>query len=467
MTSTIKYSPFRHLFSQQQRVGSILAPKASLNLAEKLTRFFQSIAPPSFSTPNNSLSDLQSLQSVSVGAKLGTVAGLGFGTLSTLAIDTSCVVMGMLLRKQRPVLGNGLVGYGLVDNFFQAIQPLTGLFASNGSFSSSEPANQAGEFFHNTIGIPGHIAAICASTLISAIVPIAAFISYKTSRSMFINNISDVTAMRHWVKKAQNDPKELAKLEEIWQEYAREHDTTALETLLSTSSPKENVLQSPAALNFLSFLLEKTSKNILQEAKEEIWEKQRQALPDSPVQTALAVAAIAGGIALVTARTLAMITEGSVAFVNGIITALTAVSVVGLVASLLTSLYQTYNDCCASYHIIPKDAKMASLAKLVANIATTALMITVMFTPGANLCFIVAIAITATLGMVANYKRLSCIQKQVELKQATNAETTQTMQALLENHIKQKISHEKMNSSLRKWVSLVRSHPATESLAPT
>lgn len=445
-------------FLPRPKILAIKFTKPQLNLAQKISPLFQ----PAISKPiAPSISELQCLQSASVGSKLGVFADFGLGPLPTLAIDTSCVVSGMYLRKKKPALAYGMIGYGLTDNLMQAAHPFTGVFSGQGLSSSDS-------LFNTSIGLPGHLASICTSSFFAAIVPVAGFFAYKHSKRLAANSISDLAAIKHWIQSAEKDPAQLAQLQKLWDSYSAKQGTNQLEKICAkiaqTTNPLNPLLESKEVLHFIQFLLDNAPQEAIQQAKEEILESQRKKTPDDPILTVLASTAVAGGVALIAAKILAILTEKSFFAVNVIITALTAISIVGLVASVLTSAYQTYQDLSAPERLMPQEAKMYSIAKLICNIATAALLTGSIFIPGVNLVLVTMLVLTSIVSIYANFKRSEIIQEKAALEQASRPETVQTMQALLKQHRLEKDSFP-MSARLRKWVSLMSSDPATAPLA--
>ncbi len=366
------------------------------------------------------------------------------GSLPGLALDSLSVVGGMYLRKRSPVLGNLMVGFGLTDNLIGTAYAMSAALMSDSQLASTNNdfANFAVKMSDIT-GIPAHDIAIGTAIFWTAFVPLLAVAAYLHTRSQMTDVVPDFLALKHWVQKAENDPKIAAELQKYYQAYPHKDKLALVEV--------ENLTSSPVFYEFLSYLLDKISVTSLDACKKEIlasWDKN---VPRDRIQTALTVASLAGTGTAVATKILSVLSLANPALQTAA-TALGYVAPVFIGASVISAGYQVYKDFQCPDSVVPKAAKMLSIAKLVATIACAALIITALFVPGLNLAFIIVIVLGSILNIILSYGRSQLIRDQFALQKALSPEVWNVMYPLWKYN---QGANKKMKRALKTWTNCV------------
>jgi hypothetical protein len=366
------------------------------------------------------------------------------GSLPGLALDSLSVVGGMYLRKRSPVLGNLMVGFGLTDNLIG-----TGYAMSAALMSDSQLASTNNDFANFAVkmsditGIPAHDIAIGTAFFWTAFVPLLAAAAYLHTRSQITETVPDFLALKHWVQKGESDPKIAAELQKYYEAYPQKDKLAQVKV--------ENLTSSPIFCDFLNYLLDKISVTSLNACKKEIlasWDKN---VPRDRIQTALTLASLAGTGSAVATKILGVLSLANPALQTAA-TALGYVAPVFIGASVISAGYQVYKDFQCPDSVVPKAAKMLSIAKLVATIACAALMITALFVPGLNVAFIVVIVLGSILNIILSYARSQLIRDQFSLQKALSPEVWNVMYPLWKYH---QSANKKMKPALKTWTDCV------------
>lgn len=381
------------------------------------------------------------------------------GSLPGLALDSLSVVGGMYLRKRSPLLGNLMVAFGLTDNIINSGYPISAAMMSdsqivNASKTGHDFANFAVKMSDIT-GIPAHDIAISTAVFWTAFVPILAAAAYLHTRSQIGDVVPDLLALKHWVQKAEKDPKIAAALQKYYQAYRHKNKLELVQV--------EDLPSSRVFYDFLSYLLDKIPTTSLDACKKEIlasWDKN---VPRDRIQTALSLASLAGTGTAVATKILCLLSLANPALQTAA-TALGVVAPVFIGASVISAGYQVYKDFQCPDAVVPEAAKMLSIAKLVATIACAALMTTALFVPGLNLAFIAVLVLGALLNIILSYGRSRLIREQFALQKAMSPEVWNVMYPLWEYHQSGKM---KMNRALKTWTECVSKKVDLRNLSAT
>jgi hypothetical protein len=370
------------------------------------------------------------------------------GSLPGLALDAFSVVGGMFLRKRSPVLGNLMVGFGLTNNMINASYPISAAMMSNSQLAKN---GAAGHDFANfalkmsgLTGIPARGIAVGAAAFWTAFIPMLAAAAYLHTRSQIADVVPDFLALKHRVQKAESDPKIAAALEKYYEAYP--HKEKLAKVLV------EDLPTSPLFYDFLSYLLEKIPVTSLEECKKEILASWDKSVPQDQVQTAFTLISLTGTGAAVASKILSVLSLAHPAL-HTAAAALGAIAPVFIGASVISAGYEVYKDFQCPDAVIPKAAKMLSIAKLVATIACAALMIAALFVPVLNIAFVGAlILLGACLDIGLSYGRSRLIREQFAFQKAMSPEVWNVMFPLWQSHESGKL---KMNRALKTWADCV------------
>jgi hypothetical protein len=369
------------------------------------------------------------------------------GSLPGLALDALSVIGGMRLRKRSPVLGNLMVGFGVMDNLGNAQYPISAALMSDSELQANA---SGGHDFANfavsmsdIFGISAHDIAISTAVFWTAFVPILAVAAYLRTRSHIGDVVPDVLALKRWVEKAKKDPKAERELEQYYQSYHAKKRLDAVKL--------ENLPTSSEFDRFLGYLLNKIPSQSLDECKKEIlasWEKN---LPTDRIQTALAGAS-ASGTAMAVATKILNVLALADSSLQTAATALSYAAPVFIAASVISAGYQVYKDFQCPDSVVPLSAKMLSVAKLILTITCAVLMTTMLFVPGLNLAIVGALVLGAILNILLSYGRSQAIRDSFAFQKAISAEVWNVMYPLWKNHRETKTQ---MCTVLTTWADCV------------
>ncbi len=392
---------------------------------EGFINFYQWLFSPSGGTTFHSSSDSPN----EIGQKMGAEGQSAWisvaGSLPGLAVDTLAVTGGMQLRKRSPILGNTMVTFGLLNNMTAATYPISAAMMNH---NQMEKAAENGHDFANfalqmsaVTGLPAQDIAISTAAFWTGFVPLVAAATYMHTKSHIVDVVPDVLALQHWIQKAETDPKTAQMLETYYQKYSKK------EQLLKIS--EETLYANPIFIDFIDYLLDKIPSKTLNESKTEIlanWEKN---LPRDRIQTALTTTAVVGITAAVAAKLLGFLALATPSLQTAA-TVLTYLSPIFIGASVISAAYQVYKDFQCPDSIVPKKAKMLSIANLVMTIASAVLITTALFVPGLNLAFLGAILLGCIVNIALSYKRSQIIREQFAFTRAISPEIWNIMYPL-------------------------------------
>jgi len=385
------------------------------------------------------------------------------GSVPGCLIDVMAVVSGMHLRRRSPALGSALIAFGFLDHL-SSVYPISAALMSHSEMV--EQAKSGHDFANFAIkisdltGTSAQAIAIATAAVYTAIVPIAALFAYLRTKSSVNEGVPDALAMRHWILKAEKDPKIAKELEALLARYSekQELEKTFKKLLAADAKPlsmaERNDLERQV-LRFTAYLLDKIPVSALEKSKGEIiaaWDKN---VPQDKIGTSLAIAAGVGTIGVLTARTLSLLASTVAPSLQTAATVLTYLSPLFLGASVASAAYQVYKDFQCPDAIVPKKAKMLSVARLIATIATAAVLGATLFIPGLNLVLICTLMAGAVVSLLLSYARSRVIQQQFALMKSLEPDTWNVMNRLWLEH--QKTSPGKaMSPALKRWVDCVK-----------
>jgi hypothetical protein len=371
------------------------------------------------------------------------------GSLPGLALDTVSVIGGVYLRKRSPMLGNMLLGFGLCDNLINSTYALSAAVMSDSQLRTEAASGHDFANFSLKIsdlsGIPAHTIAVTTGVFWLLFVPLIAGLTFWHTKSDIGEAVPDVLALRHWILKAEKDPKIRRKLERYYKAYPKRE--------LLAKIKVEELGKHPLFTDFIGYLLEQVPGHALDQCKKEIlasWEKN---LASDRIQTALTGTTAVGTVAAVASQTLDILSL-AIPSIQSAATILGYISPLFIGASVISSAYQVYKDFQCPDSNVPKAAKIYSVARLVLTIALAALAIVAIFVPGVNAAFLGALAIGGILNIALSYRRTQLIRRQFKLQQSLSPEVWSVMYPLWQQH--QKTAKGKpMNKALSTWTRRV------------
>ena len=380
------------------------------------------------------------------------------GSLPALALDTFTVAGGMQLRNRYPVLGNLMVGFGLMDNLSNSAYPISAAMMSERQMTADgwaghDFARFAVNMSHIT-GISAHDIAISMAVIWTAFVPMVALAAYLHSKSHVGDLLPDALALRRWFEKAEKDPKIAAELDKYYQAYRQKEKLAKIKI--------EDLPSSPLFYDFLGYLFDKIPSETLDACKKELLDSYEKTLPKDRIQTALTAAWVAGTATALASKILCILAL-AYPVLQTAATALSYVSPVFIGASIISAGYQTYKDFQCPDSAVPKLAKMLSVAKLVATIGCGVLIITALFVPGLNMAFVGVLVFGAGLNILLSYKRSQVIAQEFTFQKAISPEVWNVMYPIWKNHQSEK---QPMNRALKIWVDCVFKKVNLQSAAP-
>lgn len=389
------------------------------------------------------------------------------GSLPMLAIDTLSAVGGVLLSRRSPTIGSMLATMGIVNSLGNSAYPISAALMSPAELQRPALAGHDFANFANhmspLLGMSAEAVAIATAAIWTPIVPLAALAAYLHTRSHAANIVPAALAVKHWLQKGETDPKIAKELERLFHTF---RDKKELEEICQKVLASDGDLLTGDAIEqmqdiayrFIAHILDRLPSASLDSAKMEVlaeWEKNVK--PDR-LQTALTVTALLGSAAAVATKVMQVFADTITPSLLPAVTALTYASPIFAGVSTLSAGYQVYKDFKCPDTIVPKSAKILSVARLVASVACAVLITAALFAPGLNAVFFGALILGSILNIILSLARSSIVQRRFELMQALKPEVSNVMQALWLNH-QRKPAGAKMSRALKTWVNCVKRDP--------
>jgi hypothetical protein len=365
------------------------------------------------------------------------------GSLPALGLDSLSVISGVHLRKRSPIIGNMLLSFGLMDNMLNSGYPISAALMNHAQME--EQASHGHDFANFSLrmsevsGLPAKDIAISTAVFWTGFVPLIAILAYLHSKSHIKDVVPNVLALKNWIQKAENDPKIADELENLYQMYPNKD---RLE-----KANQKNLFSNHDFINFIEYLLEKVPVKDLDVSKNEILKAWDKNIPKDKVQTALTGAAVLGLAAAVTSKVLALLALIKPSLQTAA-TTLGYITPIFILASVLSSAYQVYKDFKCPDGIVPKNAKMLSVANLVMTVVCSTLIVSSFFIPGLNLIFIGALVIGCISSIAISYIRSQIIRNKFTLSKSLEPEVWNYMFPLWHKNQEERVP---MKRSLKCW----------------
>jgi len=363
------------------------------------------------------------------------------GSIPGLILDSASVAGGMLLRKKSPILGNLFVMFGLADSVTASSYTID---AATMSTSQMEQAAKTGHDFANfalkmsdITGIPATDIAITTATLWTVIVPLIAIATYVHTKSHMTDIVPDLLALREWIQDEKNEEA----INTHWEKHCEE-------------SSKKREAVTPNPYNFVNYLLEKIPPSALNPHKINLLASWNKNIPTDRIQTGLN---IAGSLGMITSTGAKILNVVSLAH-PGLESASVGLSYAApalVAASIASAAYQVYKDFKCDDSVIPRKAKMISVAKLIVTIVSAVFIILGIFQPFLNPTFPIALFGSAIINIGLTFARAKIVQNQYALHTAKSDAVRGVMHPLWESHQKEK-PNQPMNKALERWAKLAQ-----------
>jgi hypothetical protein len=381
------------------------------------------------------------------------------GSLPALALDSLAVVGGMCLRKRSPMLGSMFVTMGLTDNLLNSGYAIDAATMNNAELKAA--ANQGHDFANfavrmgSILHLPAEAVAISTAAIWMGFVPLLALGAYLHTKSHLAEAVPDTLAIQHWLTKAQTDPKIANELKRHFDSFPAKDKFRSICSKTTPDSKEETQQIQKYALDFLGHLLTQIPSKSLENCKSEILESWAKHAKPNRLQTAFTCASVAGSATSIATKFLQVLSQAAFPALSTAATVLTYASPLFAIGSTLSTAYQVYNDFKCPDSVIPKSAKMLSVARLVSSIACAALITVSLFVPGLNGVFMGALFAGALVSVVLAYARSRIVQHQFAKSHATQPDTWNVMHALWLKH-KAHPTATTMSPVLQRWVDLVQ-----------
>jgi hypothetical protein len=383
-----------------------------------------------------------------------------------LLLDSAMVISGMHLRNRSPFLGNMLTASGLTAHALYSIDPIMVAIDPQDMrhLATSSPECMGRFVFAMSAltGISVEAMAAATATIWTAFVPLVAIAAYMHARTRNVDLVPEGIAVQKWIQKARKDPRIAKELQSLYKAYPRKKHLDNVCALLvndykkTMPKPQEVERIQNEVFRFVGYLLEKIPASSINPVKKEIAETWSKKACTDKIQTGLAAASLFGSISSIAAESLSFFADAaSSSSLHLAASVFTYISPVFLGASVLSAAYQVYKDFQSPDEKVPRKAKMLSVARLVASIATTTLIITALFVPGLNVAFFVLLFIGCILNFSLAYARARVIKKQFEYLQAIEPSTWKIMHALWQSH-REKPKGTAMSPRLKAWTDCVQ-----------
>jgi len=360
------------------------------------------------------------------------------GSIPGFFINAAAVSTGMVVREKIPVLGYGLVALGLTQHAANSVYPWSAAMMSSETLatkvgSGHDFANFAARVSRLTSLSPKTVA-ITTATVWTSSIPLLAFSIYLFQKSRDRNLVSDREALQHWILQSSIDDKKAERLKELYEKYRR------------GSAPFYNVL------------LKELSKDEIKKSKEEILSQWAHLYPQDKVQTVLnTVSVISGAVATVislSSKVFEILGQTTVPVLAPIARGSAHLSPILGTVSLLSEVYEVHKDLKISSELVPKAAKVLSVAKLVVAVAGSTLLIVGSFIPGINLFIICGIALGTGGTIVFALCKNIVVQRRFKLYQSIQPARCDLMLEFARRHRKSKDAG--IRKEVTQWVKNIR-----------
>lgn len=377
------------------------------------------------------------------------------GSLPCLAINTLSITGGMHLKEKSPFLGYFLMTYGLLGHINASAYPISAALMNSDTIASSamkghDFANFAVRMSRVTGWTPQNVA-ITTAAAYSAVVPIAALVTYLYQKAHETEIVPDMVALRKWLVDSSNNADVHQQLNDYLENYPNKE---ALITLMQRASKvpeicvKEHHQLQEEMLKFFDYLLEKLPRSTIESVKREVLKDWDCHQVKDNIQVALTITSTLATITSIATKGIELL---AVTVAPSLSTAATICSYASpLLAgvSVITSGYDTYKSLRSSDTTNPISAKLLSIAKLVVAVATAVIITIALFIPGLNALLIGTILIGGLLNATFSFAQTQIIKKRFALLQALQPETCQQMQY--------RMRYDPQNKSVIKWQELVK-----------
>lgn len=386
------------------------------------------------------------------------------GSLPGLTLDSLSVIAGMELKNRIPALSWMLIAMGLTDHVVTSYYPITAAL-----MSQSEMQNQSlqGHDFANfairmgkVTGVSAQTIAISMATIWSTFVPLVAALAYLHSKSHAGDIVPDAIAMKEWMQKAEKDPKIAEELERLLAAYPQKDNLLEIEKMLSdeTSPLTDEQIEIIQAysLDFVDYLFDKVPTNTIANEKLEILDSWQKNVKPDRIQAVSVAFSLASSITTIASRIFQILSTTIAPTLAVASTILTYSAPAFAITSALSFGHRIVQDFKCPDSVVPKSAKILSVATLVTAATSAVLIALATFMAGLNMAMF-GVLIFGTLANIAcSYARSRIIQGQFVLSQAVKPEVMNVMHALWLKHLA-KPAGAKMNETLKNWVNIV--HP--------
>jgi len=364
------------------------------------------------------------------------------GSVPTLCVSGAAVAGGVAIRDKVPVVGDFLLGFGLVQHTVNSAYPWTAVAMSGEDLIAKA---QTGHDFANfavqlakITPFSARTVAIATASLWTLSIPFLALGVYLFKKSKEKDLISDGIALQYWIAQSLEDTDKEKLFAELYEEY------------------KECGGKGPD-FRFLEYLLDNLPKKELQKSKEEIMRYWAKAKPQDKIQTAVDVVSISFGVVSsvmsVASKVFVLLGETILPKIASTASVCTYVAPILGSVTLLSEIYEVHKDLNTPSEQMPKLAKVLSVAKLVVAVVGSTLLIIGAFIPGIN-AFVVCGFILGTGGTIAfALAKQVVVKKRIRLYHAINPIRCDMMIRFSQNYGEQPAVKEEIAD----WVKNVRS----------
>jgi hypothetical protein len=423
--------------------GALLGCSAHYNapFASMLQNLGERTVDPIFLDRGISPKELEVLDPHQIGAILSVA-----GPLPALLLNTLAITQGIQWLDKHPKLSRMMIGYGAANQILSCIEPWS---AAMMSAAELEKAASAGHNFanlaiemHQMTGLSIKTAAVADAVLWTVLIPAFLLACHVNSRTCESNAVTDLTALKHWLVKAQTD------------------EATQKQFLELAGQYEKTITNDELSLNrFCIYVIENIPEK-LKEIKHDIIGKNRSSDYSSRTEKILSNVSLFGTVGYVAVR-IGHIATRIFWSVSPVVSGILFYSIPFFSALSLTyELYTTMKEL--NNEEIPKRVKMLSVAKLVCSVVSTVVLVGALFIPGVNL---IALGVyLVCLGIVIGlcYAKNTELKRHLDLKQALEPENFDFMIAWS----KQQTEHPEQYRGLIHWQNCIKEAIKESRLTP-
>jgi len=361
------------------------------------------------------------------------------GSVPGFCMNVAAVSGGMALRKQAPGLGHSLLALGLTQHACDSLSSWAAALMPRAMLVSSErPTNDFANFaarVGNLLSCSPKVVAIATAVMWTVSLPLMALGLYVFQKSRDKSVVSDREILQHWIAQSSDDKEKAARLEKVC-EKCRAGNATFYE-VLSTELTKDEI----------------------KETKREIVAEWSRAYPDDKVQTALnLVSAVSGALTAVTSssfKALEVLGKTIAPALSSVAPICSHISPVFRVISLASEVYEVHKDMKISSDLMPRAAKVITVAKLVAAVAGATLILVGTFVPGANILIFSGIVLGNGGGIVLAICKNVVVKRRFKLYQSIQPTTCDLMLKLAHKY-RGADANAAIQRELETWIGNVR-----------